>query len=522
MASLVPDDRPRRLGRGAQAVLAALARTRRGGLAARQGALALALDPQGNGAAVAWDNPDTGLKGGFTPVGRPFVKGDAICRAFRRPLTRPSDRVAPGHRLPAFRRRLGDQGREAREEAGLSAADALRSSNTAPIFRSQCRRQACRSGKLATACVTLTTFSASREASEAEIKKAFRKLAKAHHPDRNANDPKAKDSFAELNAAYEILGDAEKRAQFDRGEIDAEGKPRFQGFEGFGLAGARGGRPRISRASASAGRRRPRRGAAARSGAEEIFSQLFGEAFRGGPSAARGAARPRAQGRGRRRDAQVTLEDIAREAKKRVSLLDRARGRRGHPEGRRGRAGDPAARPRQAGRGRAGRRPPDDPHRSRTSASRSRARTCACGCRSSWRKRSSARRVRVPTLTGAVDMTVPPMTSSGRTFRLRGKGLPGKDGKGDLLVTAEIKLPEKADEDLLDYARKRRSERAATRSRRGTGTDHLSAARPVPPRVSGCEVPPPLRAGRGALRPLRPAHSRRPSAKAASACRRFG
>src|SRR3954453_1539343 len=78
-----------------------------------------------------------------------------------------------------------------------------------------------------------------RTASEAEIKKAYRKLAKAHHPDRNANDPKAKDKFAEVNSAYEILGDGGKRAQFDRGEIDAEGKPRFQGFEGFG--GGRGG-----------------------------------------------------------------------------------------------------------------------------------------------------------------------------------------------------------------------------------------------------------------------------------------
>src|ERR671938_2127127 len=77
-----------------------------------------------------------------------------------------------------------------------------------------------------------------RTASPAEIKKAFRKAAKAHHPDRNAGDPKAKDRFAEVNAAYEILGDETKRAQFDRGEIDAEGKPRFQGFEGF--AGGRG------------------------------------------------------------------------------------------------------------------------------------------------------------------------------------------------------------------------------------------------------------------------------------------
>src|SRR5688572_8006223 len=76
-----------------------------------------------------------------------------------------------------------------------------------------------------------------RSASEAEIKKAFRKLAKSYHPDRNSNDPKAKDKFAEANAAYEIPGDAAKRAQFDRGEIGADGKPRFQGSEGFGGGG---------------------------------------------------------------------------------------------------------------------------------------------------------------------------------------------------------------------------------------------------------------------------------------------
>src|SRR5690606_19661751 len=80
-----------------------------------------------------------------------------------------------------------------------------------------------------------------RTASDAEIKKAFRKRAKAHHPDRNRDDPKSKDKFAELNAAYEILGDPQKRAQFDRGEIDAEGKPRFQGFGDFGAGRAGAG-----------------------------------------------------------------------------------------------------------------------------------------------------------------------------------------------------------------------------------------------------------------------------------------
>src|SRR6478752_7132061 len=74
----------------------------------------------------------------------------------------------------------------------------------------------------------------SKSASEADIKSAYRRMAKKLHPDANKHDPKAATRFAELNAAYEIVGDGDKRKAFDRGEIDAEGKPRFQAFEGFG------------------------------------------------------------------------------------------------------------------------------------------------------------------------------------------------------------------------------------------------------------------------------------------------
>src|ERR1700712_3166112 len=73
-----------------------------------------------------------------------------------------------------------------------------------------------------------------RGASAAAIKSAYRKLAKKHHPDANKGDPKAADRFSEVNSANEILGDEDKRKQFDRGEIDADGKPRFQGFPGGG------------------------------------------------------------------------------------------------------------------------------------------------------------------------------------------------------------------------------------------------------------------------------------------------
>src|SRR5580658_80703 len=84
-----------------------------------------------------------------------------------------------------------------------------------------------------------------RGASAAAIKSAYRKLAKKHHPDANKNDPKSAARFAELNSANEVIGDEDKRKQFDRGEIDAEGKPRFQGFPG--------GDPRARGASHGAG-----------------------------------------------------------------------------------------------------------------------------------------------------------------------------------------------------------------------------------------------------------------------------
>ena len=80
-----------------------------------------------------------------------------------------------------------------------------------------------------------------RGASAAAIKSAYRKLAKKHHPDNNKNDPKAAARFSEINSANEIIGDEDKRKQFDRGEIDAEGKPRFQGFPGGGPRGRASG-----------------------------------------------------------------------------------------------------------------------------------------------------------------------------------------------------------------------------------------------------------------------------------------
>ncbi len=304
----------------------------------------------------------------------------------------------------------------------------------------------------------------SRSASEAEIKKAFRKLAKTYHPDSNKNDPKAKDKFAEANAAYEILGDADKRAQFDRGEIDAEGKPRFQGFEGFGGRGA-GGQGFEGFGFGGGGPFGGRRSARGFSGAEtsDFFSELFGEAFRSA-----GAESARQQGRARSQKGEdvsatltVTLEEVAAEAKKRIRL----------PTGRdvdvvipKGVSDGQVIRLRGLGQGAPGVNPGDA---LLTIAIAPHERFAMEGQNLRYRLPIQIEEailggpVRIPTLTGAVSMTIPPMTDSGRTFRLRGKGLPMKGGEhGDLLVTVEIKLPQVIDEELMDYARKRRSAKA--------------------------------------------------------------
>src|SRR6201993_4188425 len=125
-----------------------------------------------------------------------------------------------------------------------------------------------------------------RSASAAAIKSAYRKLAKKHHPDNNKNDPKAAARFSELNSANEIIGDEEKRKQYDRGEIDAEGKPRFQGFPG-GDARARGFSPGggfESRTFRTGGF-----GGGGAGGFEDILNSMFAGAARGGARPSGGA-----------------------------------------------------------------------------------------------------------------------------------------------------------------------------------------------------------------------------------------
>jgi DnaJ-class molecular chaperone len=308
-----------------------------------------------------------------------------------------------------------------------------------------------------------TVLGVARGADEAEIKKAFRKLAKTYHPDRNKDDPKAKERFAEANSAYEILGDATKKGQFDRGEIDAEGKPKFAGFEGFSGGGGRrsgGFNPGGFDFESAVRNAQGARGGGAGAGGfgEDIFSHIFGGAF--GQGGARQA--PPQRGDDIAAELTVTLEQIAGEDKLRIGLptgrdvdvvvprgvVDgqtiRLRGL-GHP-GRGTDAGDVLLTIKVA------------PHE----RFKVEGHDLRLGVPVDLEEAILGGPVRVPTLEGAVEMKVPPMTSSGRVFRLKGKGLPKKEGgRGDLMATVEIRLPESADEDLMEYARRRRSARAS-------------------------------------------------------------
>ena len=292
-----------------------------------------------------------------------------------------------------------------------------------------------------------------KTASDADVKTAFRRLAKQYHPDRAADDPTAKDKFAEVNSAYEILSDADKRGQFDRGEIGPDGKPRFAGFGGFGGGEAREGFSFGFGGGGSPFGRTRSGGGGGGGGAEDIFAHIFGDALKGGRSRS-------ARGEDVEAALTVSVEDVASGAKQRIALSSgreievtlpggvadgqviRLRGL-GRPGAGGGEAGDILLTVRFA---------PQDRYEVEGSDLRVRLPV-------DLEDAILGGKIRVPTPTGAVDMTVPPMTSSGRTFRLRGKGLPSKGGQGDLLVVAEIRLPDAADEALTEYATRRRAER---------------------------------------------------------------
>jgi DnaJ-class molecular chaperone len=280
-----------------------------------------------------------------------------------------------------------------------------------------------------------------KTASAEDITKAYRKLAKKLHPDLNPGDKGAEEKFKKVTAAYDILGDAERRGRYDRGEINASGQETPQQRYYREYAGGQDGARYRSTA-----------------GFEDIgaFSDLFGDLFgeRGGM---RGAGRGGGRFSMRGADAQYRLEvdflDAVNGTKTRITLPDggtldvtippgvsdgqvlRLRGK-GNPGMGEGEPGDAlievGVRPHPVFK-----REGDD---------------IIVEVPIAFDEAVLGGKIEVPTIGGRVFATVPPGSNTGQTLRLKGRGIKTKSGAGDQLVKLSIVLPERIDDDLKGFA----------------------------------------------------------------------
>ena len=273
-----------------------------------------------------------------------------------------------------------------------------------------------------------------RDAPDEEIRRTYRKLAKELHPDLNpANRASAEERFKKVSSAYEIVGDPEKRKQYDRGEIDANGEQRRGFHRTHAGTGRPGGRP------------------GEEFGFGDVFSDLFGaargrwNAEAGSPFGARG------------RDVRYTLEidflEAATGAKKRVTMPDGGVLDLAVPEGvadgqtlRLKGKGSPGVRGTEAGDALVEIKVRPHAQFKRVGDD------IALDLPITIDEAVLGAKIEVPTISGRVQLTIPKGTSSGRVFRLKGKGVRNSTtgNSGDQLVTVRIVLPEKID-DKLSY-----------------------------------------------------------------------
>ena len=295
-----------------------------------------------------------------------------------------------------------------------------------------------------------TTLGVARNATEKDIKSAYRTLAKELHPDRNKDNPKATERFGKVTQAYDLLSDKDKRAQFDRGEIDAEGNQaapfgfgaggQSGGFAGSGFGGAQRGYRHDGFEGFGAG--------APGAGAEgvdlgDIFEGLFGG--RGGMGSGAGRGAPPAKGANVQYRLQVPFVDAATCVPQRITLGDGKTIDLKLPAG-----VDSGTQMRLSGKGQPG--PGANPGHAGDAIVTIDVGTHPFYTRAednilldlpvSLDEALNGAKVKVPTVDGPVMLTVAPGSSSGRTLRLKGKGFTRKDGtRGDQLVTLQIELP---------------------------------------------------------------------------------
>ena len=281
-----------------------------------------------------------------------------------------------------------------------------------------------------------TTLGVAKSASEAEIKSAYRKLAKELHPDKNKDNPKASEKFSDVTKAYDLLSDKTKRAQYDRGEIDGEGNPAMP----FGYGGASGG---------FRGDPRGQRGFGAE-GADfgDIFEGLFGRGGGGGPFGGFGGrSAPPPKGANVAYRLSVSFIDAATQAPQRITLAEGGTIDLKLPAG-----VETGTQMRLAGKGQAG---PggtgdgivtitvkDHPFYVREGAH------IRLDLPVTLNEAVKGAKIKVPTVDGPVMLSIPAGSSSGKVMRLKGKGFSEKSGgRGDQLVRLMVDLP--ADDEAL-------------------------------------------------------------------------
>ena len=283
-----------------------------------------------------------------------------------------------------------------------------------------------------------TILGVPRGAVEKDIKSAYRKLAKELHPDRNSDNPNATERFSEVTRAYDLLSDKDKRARFDRGEIDIDGNPAGFGYGGGGGGGFGGRDQRGFRADGFEG---------GGDGIDigDIFDGLFGG--RGGMGGG-GRRGPAPKGANVQYKLGVPLSDAATLATQRITLSDGKTIDLKLPAG-----VEDGTQMRLAGKGEPGPGGAGDAivviHLQPHAYFRREGDNLRLDLPISLDEALRGAKVKVPTPEGAVMLTVAPGSSSGKTLRLGGKGFSRKDGsRGDQLVTLEVQLPE-SDTDLI-------------------------------------------------------------------------
>jgi len=289
----------------------------------------------------------------------------------------------------------------------------------------------------------------SKTASEAEIKKAFRNLAKKHHPDTQSADKNAQKKFQEISGAYDIVGDKDKRAKFDAGEIDAAGNPRGfdprQGGGGFHPGGPFGG----GQGARDFHFTWDNAGGGAQEGfsAEDIFADLLGGRAR------RGRQQP-ARGEDFTVATTISFDEAARGGTRRVVVPNGEQIDVKIPVGVRD-----GQHVRIKGRGGAGRNggPPGDiliqisiaPH----PTMRRDGNDIRMELPVTLKEAVLGGKVPVPTFSGTVTLSVPANSNTGTTLRLKGKGIaPPNTAAGDLYVKLVVTLPDRPDAGLAKFA----------------------------------------------------------------------